>query len=253
MRVISIAGTNGGVGCTTVAAQLAFCLAAQKHRVIAFDFSPQNALRLHFGMPWDDDTGLVPQTHSGKPWNEAAYCSESGINFIPFGKTSPQIKAEFTAKLEREPGWLSARLQELDEPDGTYVIIDCPQSDSALSAQAYAASDLVIVVMEPDTLSYAAFAATCAPPAATGKLAVYLINGFDPTHPLDREISRVLRATPNNRLCPVVIHRDELVREALANKLSLNDYAPYSQTAGDFVSLTTWIIATFAHLRQAAS
>ena len=253
MRVISVSGISGGVGGTTVAAQLAACLVAHNQRVIAFDFSPQNALRLHFGMPWGDGWGIVPQIQAGEPWNEAAYRSENGVDFLPFGKTTPQDTADFTKLLAKKPGWLSSLLQELDETDESYVIIDCPQTEHVLFEQACSASGLVIIVLEPDTLSYAAFAESSANPALReDKKVTYLINGFDPTRDLDRDILRLMRAAPNKKLCPVVIHRDELVREALANKLSLNDYAPYSQTAGDFAALTTWVMATFAHFKLAS-
>lgn len=254
MRVISISGMSGGVGGTTVAAQLAACLAAHNKRVIAFDFSPQNTLRLHFGMSWEDGCGIVPQIQAGKPWNEAAYRSENGVDFLPFGKITPQNAADFMAQLAREPEWLLSILQEMDEADDTYVIIDCPQMEYAIFAQVYAASRLVIFVLEPDTSSYAAFAESSAKSTKLNeeKKVVHLLNGFDPTRALDRDIAQLMRTTPNNDLCPVVIHRDELVREALAHKLSLNDYAPYSQAAGDFTSLTTWVIATFAHLYSAS-
>jgi len=253
MKVISIAGISGGVGATTVAAQLAAGLVAHNQRVIAFDLSPHNALRLHFGMPWDDGSGLVPQVLADKPWNEVAYHGANGVDFFPFGKTTHQDSASFISRLAREPGWLNSRLQELDEAEDAYVIIDSPNTEHTLSSQAYAASGLAITVLEPDTFSFAAFieSRTAQSEAGNDKKTVYLLNGFDPTRALDRDISRLLRATPNNNLCPVIIHRDELVREALANKSCLNDYAPYSPAAGDFIALTTWVIATFAHFNSA--
>ncbi|MFZ5503473.1 MAG: cellulose biosynthesis protein BcsQ [Pseudomonadota bacterium] len=247
MKVIAISGICGGVGGTTVAAQLAACLVAHNQQVIAFDFSPQNALRLHFGMAWEDGSGIVPQIQAGQPWSEAAYRSGSGVDFLPFGNVTPQDASEFTARLAQQPGWLPARLREIDGADNSYVIIDCPQTGHVLCAQARAAADLMIVVVEPDTLSYAAFTGDRSRYIPGEKQAVYLINGFDPVRALDRDITRLMRVTPDNNLCPIVIHRDELVREALANKASVADYAPHSQAAGDFFALTTWVVATFSH------
>jgi len=252
MRVVSISGISGGVGGTTVAAQLSAYLVAHKQHVIALDLSPQNTFRLHFGMLWEDGNGIVPQIQSGKPWNEAAYHSECGVDFLPFGKASSQDTAAFTARLVREPGWLKSRLQELDDANNEFVIIDCPQFGHPLCAEAFSASELIIIVLGPDTQSYASFTESRDQhPLLEGKNITYLLNGFDPTRALDRDIAQLLHATPNNHLCPIVIHRDELVREALAHKLNLGDYAPYSQTAGDFIALTTWTIATFAHMHPA--
>lgn len=252
MKVISIVGIKGGVGSTTVAAELATCLVAHNQRAIAFDFSQQNALRLHFGMPWEDGGGIFPQILAGEPWNEAAYHSASGVDFLPFGKITPKNLDDVRSLLVKQSGWLTSLLQELDETNQTFVIIDCPQLEHAFLEQSYSASDVVIIVLEPDASSYAALAETCISSSLPArKKLVYLINGFDTTRELDREIVRLLREIPNKDICPVVIHRDELVREALANKLGINAYAPFSQAANDFFALTTWVIATFAQLSPA--
>ncbi|HXU92879.1 MAG TPA: cellulose synthase operon protein YhjQ/BcsQ, partial [Gallionella sp.] len=80
----------------------------------------------------------------------------------------------------------------------------------------------------------------------------YLLNGFDPTRELDRDIAELLRVDLGAHLCPVTIHRDESVREALASKLSLEAYAPDSQAYDDFAALATWLIARFAQPERPA-
>ena len=59
MKVITVVSAKGGVGKTTLAANLASVLAARGRRVIALDLDPQNALRLHFGIPLDSIDGHV--------------------------------------------------------------------------------------------------------------------------------------------------------------------------------------------------
>ncbi len=248
MKVVSVTGISGGVGATTVVAQLAATLSARGRRVIAFDFSPQNTLRLHFGMQWEDSNGIVPQVLSGKPWNEAAYRCENGVDFLPFGKCDEQSVAGFDRLLQQNPNWLSSRLDELDADDDTCVLIDCPRAGYTLRSQAHALSDLILVVLEADTLSYAALSEsrTGFAPGDAEKV-IYLLNGFDPTLALDHDIAKLLRVEQGARLCSVAIHRDESVRETLASKLSLDAYAPHSQAAGDFAALSTWLVAKLAH------
>ena len=48
MKVITVVSAKGGVGKTTLAANLASVIAARGRRVLALDLDPQNALRLHF-------------------------------------------------------------------------------------------------------------------------------------------------------------------------------------------------------------
>lgn len=247
MKVVSITGIRGGVGATTVAAQLPSALMTRNWHVIAFDFSPQNELRLHFGMTWEDGNGLIPHVLSGKPWNEAAYRCENGVDFLPFGKCGENEAADFEHLLKQEQDWLASRLGELESDDSTCVVIDCSHAGPAFCSQVYALSDMILVVLEADTLSYAALAESplVFAPGHAEKV-VYLLNGFDPTRELDRDIAKLLRADLGAQLCPVTIHRDESVREALASKLSIEAYAPYSQAADDFASLSTWLVARLA-------
>lgn len=250
MKIISVTGIAGGVGTTTVAAQLASSLAARGLPVIAFDFSPQNALRLHFGMAWEYGNGLIPQVLSGKPWHQAAYRCENGVDFLPFGKCANQDIAVFDHLLEQEPDWLSSRLEELDANDNTFVLFDCSCGEYALRSQAHALSDLIVTVAAADTVSYAAVAESRDCSAEYANKTSCLINGFDPTRELDRDIARLLRAEQGAQLCPVIIHRDESVREALASKLSVEAYAPYSQAAGDYADLSTWLVARLARVHH---
>lgn len=255
VNVVAVTGTAGGVGVTTVAAQFAAWLAAHNRRAIAFDFSPGNALRLHFGMAWGDGTGIVPQVLAGKPWHEAAYLSASGISFVPFGQTKGGDGiAGFCARLAGQQAWFSSRLKELDEPAEAFVICDCPHSEGALRSQALAAADLVLIVLAPDALSYAA-AGDAAQGAFSGgaRNVAFVINGFDPTRTLDRDVAVLARTNLQKSLAPVVVHRDESLREALASKQSVFDYAPASQASHDFAALAMWMIARLARPGQRAA
>jgi len=248
MNVVSVTGITGGVGATTLVAQLAFALRARGNRVIAFDLSPHNMLRLHFGMPWAEGVGLVPHVLSGKPWNESAYRCENMVEFLPFGKCSEHEVAAFYRMLDKNPSWLAERLAELETDDNTYVLIDSPRSGHGLRAQAHALSNLILIVLEADTQAYAVLdQAQTSLSLTDADMAVLLLNGFDPTRTLDCDIAKLLRHTHAASLCPVTIHRDESVREALSSKRSLNEYAPYSQAESDFSTLTTWLIAWLAN------
>ncbi|VFS69804.1 Cell division inhibitor MinD [Raoultella planticola] len=59
MPLICVCSPKGGVGKTTLAANLAYSLARAGSKVLAIDFDVQNALRLHFGVPLSDERGYV--------------------------------------------------------------------------------------------------------------------------------------------------------------------------------------------------
>ncbi len=256
MNVIAVIGTGGGVGVTTVSAHLAAGLAAQQRRAIAFDFSPGNALRLCFGMDWDDESGIAPQVTAGKPWHEAAYRSASGVDFVPFGRMgSGYTPADFSAWVGKQPAWFSSSLEELDEPSDTYVICDCPRTENdALCSQTLTAASLTLIVLAPDALSYAAAIATSRTALAQGAQEVaFIINGFDSARTLDRDVTTLMRTDFKHSLAPVTIHRDESLREALASKQSVFEYSPSSRAAYDFAGLAMWVVAHLAHVRKKAA
>lgn len=252
MKVISIIGTGGGVGVTTVTAQLAAALVVQNRRALAFDFSPDNVLRLHFGMAWEDGTGIAPQVIAGKPWHEAAYRSASGVDFVPFGcLEGGHTAADFNAWLEAHAPSFSSRLEELDEPADTYVICDCPRTEGTLRVQALAAAHLTLIILAPDALSYAAVHAAAGSAFAQGaREVVFVLNGFDSARTLDRDVAALMRTDFPYRLAPVVLHRDESLREALASKQSVFEYAPSSQAAHDFAALAMWLVIQLASARE---
>lgn len=244
MNFVPVAAAAGGVGATTVAAHLAACLQRRRRLGAAFDFCPGNALRLHLGMEWGDGAGFAPQVLAGRPWFEAAYRSADGVAFLPFGQVADEGEAlRFAAWLEERPGGLAGCLSEIRLAADAVILADLPRSPWRLVRPALTCSRLAVVVVAPDAVSYAALPGLLddLAGAGAGEVAV-LLNGFDPTRTLDRDMALLLAHAPGSRLAPVKIHRDEAVREALASKQTVFDYAPSSQAAHDFAAFATWLL-----------
>jgi chromosome partitioning protein len=249
LKRVVVTGICGGVGSTTVTAELAHHLLVSDKAALLLDFSPQNALRLHFGMAWSNRHGLAPQILAGRPWSEAAFQCENGVLFVPFGHCDHADLPRFYERLPRN--WLEARLDELDVGDERLILIDCPTSNNALYDESHALADLIVVVLDTDTLSYAALAESqigIAPEYA--EKTIFVVNKFDPSREIDRDVLQLLRLDIGAMLCPVMIHRDESVREAFACQLSVGQYEPASQAATDFAALSTWLVAKLTHLQR---
>ena len=56
----------------------------------------------------------------------------------------------------------------------------------------------------------------------------FVLNQFDPSSPLQRDVREVLRQQLGERLLPFVVHRSAAVSEALAEGMTVLDYAPNS-------------------------
>jgi len=69
----------------------------------------------------------------------------------------------------------------------------------------------------------------------------YILNQFDPSLPLHLDVREVLRQQLGDSLLPFVIHRSPAVSEALAEGMTIVDYAPDSSVSHDYLNVATWI------------
>jgi cellulose biosynthesis protein BcsQ len=78
---------------------------------------------------------------------------------------------------------------------------------------------------------------------AAGKpsLPYYVLNQFDPSLPLHLDVREVLREQLGDRLLSFALRRAPAVSEALAEGMTVMDYAPNSTVAEDFGSLAGWV------------
>lgn len=74
----------------------------------------------------------------------------------------------------------------------------------------------------------------------------YVLNQFDPSLPLHLDVREVLRRKLGDRLLPFVIRRAPAVSEALAEGMTVVDYAPDAPVAEDYINVATWLRALAA-------
>jgi cellulose biosynthesis protein BcsQ len=67
------------------------------------------------------------------------------------------------------------------------------------------------------------------------------LNQFDTASPLHRDVRALLQQRLGDRLLPFVLRRSSLVSEALAEGMTVIDYAPGSDIAADYHDLTAWL------------
>ncbi len=69
----------------------------------------------------------------------------------------------------------------------------------------------------------------------------YVLNQYDPALPLHLDVREVLRQSLGDRLLPMMIHRAPAISEAVAEGLTVLDYAPGSPVVDDYKALARWI------------
>ncbi len=158
-NVISIANGKGGVGKTSIAANVAGIAAANGWRVLAVDLDPQGNLGSDFGYRQqgasDGGRGLFDAVVEGRP----AYLLEGvrpGLDVIPGGPHNRLLADHLTIARANRPDAVLDLGRTLSTTFSRYdlVVIDGPPSGGSLVDSALAASRWVIVPIRADEGSF---------------------------------------------------------------------------------------------------
>ena len=157
-KAILIGATKGGVGKSVSSYNLTYSLASLGKKVLAVDFDSQANLTTCFGV---EDTAAVPvtighlmmaQMEDEKLPDPAEYImNRNGVDFIP----SSMVLSAVDAKLRIEMG-AERMLANIIEPlrdSYDYLIIDTCPALGALTINALAAADEVIITVNPQLLA----------------------------------------------------------------------------------------------------
>jgi cellulose synthase operon protein YhjQ len=244
MPLICITSPKGGVGKTTIAANLAHALCRAGRRVLAVDFDPQNALRLHFGVPLGEPAGFVANLPRRPDWRVMARETASGVRLLPHGSLDARGALAISTALERDPALIDTPLRSMLEDSGLVVVADTAPGPSRALAALVPHATIVAVVLHPDGGSCAML-----PELESGRflgrgtlgglLAARMrivLNQVDPGSRLSDEVASAMLRHFGSRLFGAVC-RDPAVAEALASQGLVADHAPGSQAAEDLVEL----------------
>lgn len=237
MNRLFIVSDCGGVGRTTVAANLAHALAARGERVRLRDDDPQRALAVHFrsvepvGADRAQASMIAPPHRPLAPNVDLALESAPDLDARPLG------------------GIRSAA------PAHDIEIVDTPSASR--EARAAADGDYVLCVMTPEARCFRTLPPLLARHADASERGlsrhfVGMINAFEPESALARDTVKLIEDAFGGRLLPSVVLRDASLPEAFAGGLPIAEYAPWSQAADAFGKIADTFIAMRAARHAAA-
>lgn len=232
--LIAVASPKGGVGKTTCAAHLAYGIAAAGYRTIAVDFDPQNSLRLHFGIPLGEASGLARGGPPAGAWLPQVL-SGGGVGVLPYGAADGAQRRELDQALQT-PGFLASGLRGLAEEPNTVLVVDLPPGPSPALDAVSVLADLRLTLLLADSASVSLLPGLhdgfYPPGVAPGSLHRLVLNQVDIRRRLNREITEFLQAQYRDSLL-ATLHRDEAVPEAAARQISVLEHAESSRAARD--------------------
>ncbi|MCR5085441.1 MAG: AAA family ATPase [Succinivibrionaceae bacterium] len=238
MPVISICSPKGGVGKTTLTSNLAYVFAKAGTKVVAIDLDPQNAMRLYFGQPLQDDRGFISkiETDPNADWVDALINVDRNLFVLPFGKSRQAQRLILDAKLAEE-GYLRDRQSTIFCNPDILVLADFPPGYSVALKALSEVTDLTLVPLIADAASISQFSMLQNDELLEGplnhRLGYYIVlNMVDNRIKLNREIQEFATHNMSEHLLGMV-HADTSVVEAAALQQPVAEFNHNSSAAFD--------------------
>jgi cellulose synthase operon protein YhjQ len=234
--VLAVFSLAGGVGKTSLVATLGRALSSRGERVLLVDTAAFGLLPFFFGAT-DQRPGVLRTFNPPGLSNDAPIqmvtIDPDGLGPEPSGQSSGQES-------------LSGEISKYARGAGR-VIVDLATASGSTTRRILRMSPLVLVPVIPDMNSVVsvssidAFFEHNSNPAGKPSLPFYVLNQFDASLPLHLDVREVLREQLGDRLLPFALRRMPAISEALAEGMTVVDYAPNSPLADDFSTLAGWV------------
>jgi cellulose synthase operon protein YhjQ len=230
--VLAVFSLAGGVGKTSLVATLGRALSARGERVLLVDTAAFGLLPFFFGAR-DQRPGVL-RTFTAP--------STSGDAPIQMITVDPESLGPEAAPQET----LTQEISRHSRSAGR-VIVDLATASGATTRRVLRLSPTVLVPVVPDMSSVVSVSSIdnfFQHNVSASGLPVrpyYVLNQFDPSLPLHLDVREVLREQVGERLLPFVLRRTPAVSEALAEGMTVVDYAPNSNVAEDYGNLASWV------------
>lgn len=230
--VLAVFSLAGGVGKTSLVATVGRTLSSLGEKVLLTDTTSHGLLPFYFGA-----SELRPDT-------VRTFSPPSGSTDAPIYLVSHDIEQKGCDDAAQE------RLAEeiANNSRGTHrILLDLTSNSGWIAKRMARMGPTVLVPLAPDMNSVISLQAVeryfQGLTDADGRPVqpYYVLNQFDTSLPLHLDVREVLRRQLGDRLLPFVIRHSPTVSEALAEGMTVVDYAPDAPVAQDYMNLATWL------------
>lgn len=232
MAVIAVYSVKGGVGKTTLAANLAWCASQTSGwKTLLWDIDAAGGAAFLLGVdPSQKRTAGSVFARERAPEKAIVHTQYSGLDLLPADRSLWELDAQLAALGKKR------RLAKLAQALATTyprIILDCPPVLNQISAQAMRAADVVIVPLPPSPLSARAFALVAEEVKGAGKghpPMLPVLSMVDRRRTLHRE---AMAANPDWPVIPLA----STIEQCAVHRAPVGAFAPASPAARDMAQL----------------
>lgn len=244
-QTLALANQKGGVGKTTTAVNLAFCLAEQGYRILLVDLDPQGNTTSSMNLEKQELELSAYDLLLGESEADPAILRDVRPNLDLIGANSALAGAEVElVSLNRREQRLNRALQPVTG-DYDLTVIDCPPSLGLLTVNALTASDEVIIPIQCEYLALEGLMQLINSMdlvkrrlnPALDVLGV-VMTMYDARTRLSAQVVDNVRRYFPSRLFHTVVPRSVRLAEAPSHGQTILEYAPQSRGAEAYRALT---------------
>jgi cellulose synthase operon protein YhjQ len=230
--ILAVFSLAGGVGKTSMVATVGRTLSSMGEKVLLTDTTSHGLLPFYFG---------ASELRHG---TVRTFSPPSGSTDAPIYLVSYDVEQAGNDQVAQD------QLAEdiINNSRGTHrILLDLTSSSSWIVRRMFRLNPTILVPVAPDMNSVISlqtvekFFHGINDGDGRPLQPFYVLNQFDTSLPLHLDVREVLRRQLGDRLLPFVIRRAPAVSEALAEGMTVVDYAPDAPVAEDYLNVATWL------------
>jgi len=265
--VLAVFSLAGGVGKTSLVASLGRALSARGERVLLVDTAAYGLLPFFFGArdqrPGQLRTFNPPGASVDAPIQLVTLDPESAPAEVPPlpvnqdpNQSLQQVLHAVQNQAAQSQDWLAQEVTRYSRGVNR-ILIDLPTASGSTTRRILRMGPVVLVPVAPDMSSVVSVGAiesffrhNAVNSNAKPVMPYYVLNQFDYSLPLHLDVREILREQIGDRLLPFALRRSPAVSEALAEGMTVMDYAPNATVAEDYAHLAEWVRSLSAPATQ---
>lgn len=245
MRVIACVNQKGGVGKTTICANLAYSLSVKGKRVLAIDLDPQAQLGQSFGLFQNKRPGVDQVLAGKKGFAEVVQELSQTLGFISAG---PSLQRLESTPMGKGRGLLLKKALNNANLDYEFVLLDCPPSSGFLVVNALAMANELLTPVTPDYFGLSGVSTLLATVKNFEKMLGkynkhWLVVSRMQKRKLTDDVMKKLEHYFPNNLVSVQIAERAVLAECPSHGRPVQAYAPNSESSKDFAVLAETILS----------
>ena len=253
MRTIAIANQKGGCGKTTMAINLAACLAREGRRTLLVDMDPQGHCAVGLAVPEEQielsivDAMLAVSSDQPVEMGRIIWQIATNFDLVPSLIDLAALEQQLADQDDRDLRLRACLATVADNYD--YAIIDCPPHVGMLTFNALRAANDVIVPVDTGYFSLQGLGKQLETieqirRLTDQELTVRVVaNLYDVRTKLGREMLAELRKRHGERMCQTFINFNTKLKEAASLGQAISEYDPASMGMRDFTKLARELIS----------